>query len=121
MKLDPWLDAQALAQRLAQPHARLIVLIGALDWCQKCRDHLPVFERRAANAPANESHVWLDVEEHTAFLGLFVPEDLPLQLVYESGRLMQALVLRADGAHTALALTDPGIHTRLCTADWAGA
>lgn len=121
MKFDPWNDAQVLAQRLAKPDARLVVVIGALAWCKKCRDHLPIFEQQAASAPEFESHVWLDVEEHTAFLGPFVPDDLPLQLTYESSRLTQAVVLRADGTHVELAMTDPGIHARLCMADWAGA
>lgn len=120
MKLDPWDDAQALAERLTQPHAKLTVVIGALAWCQKCRDYLPIFEQRAAQAPANESHVWLDLEEHTAFLGGFIPDDLPLQLTYESGQLTGALVLRSSGEHEAQNITDPGIHTRLCINDWAG-
>jgi thiol-disulfide isomerase/thioredoxin len=119
MKLDPWDDAQTLAERLAKPNAKLVVAVGALAWCQKCRDYLPIFEQQAASAPAHESHVWLDVEEHSSFLGKFVPEDLPFQLIYESGQMTQAIVLRASGEHEFQDMPDPGIHTRLCANDWA--
>ena len=119
MKLDPWDDAQSLAQRLAQPGAQLVVVIAALAWCQKCRDYLPIFEAQAANAPAHHSHVWLDLEEHASFLGGFVPEDLPLQLTYQSGQLMEALVLRSSGEHEPQEVAEPGIYGRLCADDWA--
>lgn len=123
MKLDPWDDAKTLALRLAQPGSKLVVVIGALAWCQKCRDYLAAFEAGAADAPANESHVWLDLEEHNAFIGSFVPDDLPLQLVYEEGRLVSCTAMRMDDGHLPLRLAelqDPGIHARLCETDWAG-
>ncbi len=119
MRLDPWDDAQTLAQRLAEPHARLIVLIGALAWCQKCRDYLPIFEQQAASAPEHHSHVWLDLEEHTAFLGGFVPDDLPLQLTYESGQLTKVAALSVNDGLELQNITDPGIYARLCIKDWA--
>ena len=119
MKLDPWLDAKTLAQRLSEPNSTLVVVIGALAWCQKCRDYLPIFEAQAANAPEHHSHVWLDLEEHTAFLGPFVPDDLPLQLTYESSQLAHALVLRTSGEHALQHMRDPGIYARLCVHDWA--
>lgn len=119
MRLDPWEDAQTLALRLAEPEAQLIVVIAALAWCQKCRDYLPIFEQEAASAPEHHCHVWLDLEEHTAFLGGFVPDDLPLQLIYQSGQLIHAVVLRANGEHEAQDITDPGIHAKLCVKNWA--
>lgn len=119
MKFDPWNDAKTLAQRLAQPEARLVVVVAALTWCQKCRDYLPTFEHQAANAPDIESHVWLDIEEHGTFLGSFVPDDLPLQLTYESGQLKQVCVLRTSGDHEPQDIDEPGIYARLCTQDWA--
>lgn len=102
MKLDPWTDAQRLAERLSQSGARLVVVLGAQAWCRKCRDYYPQFEADAAQAPASESHVWLDLEEHVEFIGAFIPDDLPLRLRYEQGQL-----------------PDPGIHARLCLVDWA--
>ncbi len=119
MKLDPWDDAQILAQRLAQPNARLVVVVGALAWCQKCRDYLPIFEEQAATAPDNESRVWLDLEEHSTFLGSFVPDDLPLQLTYEAGQLIQSWVLSTSGTHEPQEIVEPGIYARLCEQDWA--
>ena len=122
MKLDPWLDAQRLAERLGQPGARLVVVLGAPAWCQKCRDYYPEFEARAAQAPAHESHVWLDLEEHLEFIGRFIPDDLPLRLVYEEGRLQAATVVGPDGQHEPVPpsqLHEPGIHARLCRVDWA--
>lgn len=122
MKLDPWIDAQRLAERLGQPGARLVVVLGAQAWCQKCRDYYPEFEASAAQAPANESHVWLDLEEHSVFVDPFVPEDLPLQLIYEAGQLLTASVIGFDGQHASMALNrlpDPGVHARLCKVDWA--
>ena len=119
MKLDPWDDAQLLAQRLAQPGARLVVVIGAMAWCQKCRDYLPIFEQQAASAPASESHVWLDLEEHSAFLGTFVPDDLPLELTYESGHIVQARVCNGQDTDQLHAPVETGIYALLCADNWA--
>lgn len=119
MKLDPWDDAKRLAQRLAQPGARLTLVIGAMAWCQKCRDYRPTFEQQAASAPPHESHVWLDLEEHSAFLGSFVPDDLPLELIYESGQLVQAQVRNAQNSDHPHPPVQSNIYARLCADDWA--
>lgn len=119
MKLDPWDDAQLLAQRLAQPDARLVVVIGAMAWCQKCRDYWPIFEQQAASAPASESHVWLDLEEHSAFLGTFVPDDLPLELTYASGHIVQARVCNGHNTDQPHGPVDTDIYALLCADNWA--
>ncbi|AVS72808.1 hypothetical protein [Paracidovorax cattleyae] len=86
MRLDPWDDAARIAERLALPGAKLIVLVGAAGWCEKCRQALPAFDARARVAPPNETHVWMDLEEHAGLLGAWIPETLPVELVYENGR-----------------------------------
>lgn len=122
MRFDPWEDARTLAERLAEPGTRLVVVIGALAWCHKCRDALPAFEARAASAPGHECHVWLDMEEHADLIGPWLPDDLPMQLVYQGGHLQSIGVLTLQGRELALAATplpDPGIAARLCRVDWA--
>ncbi len=96
LALDPWTDAQALAQRLRVPGAELLVALGAEAWCDKCKTLRPLFEQLcAAQAPAQVTWLWLDLEEHAEFLGDFVPEDLPLLLRWRAGQLIQAAVLEA--------------------------
>ncbi len=92
--LDPWTDAQALAQRLRAPGSELLVALGAEAWCDKCKTLRPLFEQLcSAQAPAQVTWLWLDLEEHAEFLGDFVPEDLPLLLRWRAGQLVQAAVL----------------------------
>jgi thioredoxin-like negative regulator of GroEL len=87
--LDPWLDAQVIAQRLAQPEAELVVVIGAQGWCEKCRRLRPAFDRLAANRQGlRDVWLWLDLEEHAEFLGGYIPDDLPLLLQFRAGRLV---------------------------------
>lgn len=119
MKLDPWADAQVLAQRISQPGAALIAVIGAQSWCQKCRDIYPQFEAAAGQAASHETYVWLDLEQHAEFLGGFVPDDLPLALRYEESRLQRAELLRLNGKPLPMNVVDPGVHGRLCLDDWA--
>jgi hypothetical protein len=123
MRFDPWEDARTLAERLASPGARLVVVIGALAWCRKCRDILSAFEARAAEVP-DECHVWLDLEEHAELIGAWTPHDLPLQLVYQDGRLQSSGLLTLQGpgldlVATACEMPDPGVAVRLCRVDWA--
>jgi thioredoxin-like negative regulator of GroEL len=88
--LDPWLDAQAIAQRLAQPDAELVVVIGAQGWCEKCRRLRPAFDRLAANRQGlRDVWLWLDLEEHADFFGGYIPDDLPLLLQFRAGRLLE--------------------------------
>ncbi|MFI8614543.1 hypothetical protein ACIGHN_03455 [Acidovorax sp. NPDC077693] len=119
MKLDPWSNAQILAQRLAQPEAKLVLVIGALAWCQKCREYLPIFEDEALHASPNQSYVWLDVEEHAAFLGLYIPHDLPLRLEYQAGQLSVSRVAGIDINSTDNNIPAEQIYKRLTADDWA--
>lgn len=118
MKLDPWDDAQMISKCLALPDAQLIVVIGSLTWCQKCRDYLPIFDNQAALAPANQIYVWLDIDEHKVFLGDFMPDDLPLQLTYKAGQFIKAVIICTSGYKRQI-INDPEIYTRLCINDWA--
>ncbi|WP_269632143.1 thioredoxin family protein [Pelomonas sp. BJYL3] len=94
--LDPWNDAQAIAQRLGQPGAELLVALGAEGWCIKCQSLRPRFEELCATQePPQVTWLWLDLEDHAEFLGDFVPEDLPLLLRWRQGRLQQVAVLEA--------------------------
>lgn len=91
---DPWSDAQALAQHLQRPDAELLAVIGAEAWCEKCRRLKPAFEALCASAmPDQAAWMWLDLEDHSDFLGGFIPPDLPLLLRWRAGVCVQAAVL----------------------------
>jgi hypothetical protein len=126
--LDPWTDARELAQRLSSPTARLIVVLGADGWCEKCRTFRPIFDTRAQEAAPEETWLWLDMEEHAEFIGPYLPPDLPLLLLYEGARLARLRVLepKVEALEGSLAgeaeppdLVDPGILERLVRNDWA--
>ncbi|MDM5181404.1 thioredoxin family protein [Massilia sp. DJPM01] len=129
-RFDPWTDAAVIAARLSVPTSRLVLIIGAENWCQSCRTLRPVFESLAAHqANLKDIWLWLDLEEHAEFVDDFIPEDLPLLLSY-SGRDLTHAVIVSD--LTVAALEDllsqseridqtipPNIRTRLMTVDWA--
>lgn len=127
--LDPWHDAAAIAARLAAPAARLVVLIGAESWCERCRTLKPAFESAALQAGQDETWIWLDLEDHADFLDGFMPDDLPILVRYDGPVLSGAMVGRAV---TAAAFTNaqvwpahqapaglPDLRGRLMAADWA--
>lgn len=126
--LDPWDDAQAIATRLQRADVRLVILIGAEAWCEKCRILRPMFEQRANCAPATEVWMWLDLEEHTEFIGDYLPHDLPLLIQYRGPTLLGLTALGTDEAQLDQALAEPGltpeaphppIRDRLLREDWA--
>jgi len=92
--LDPWDDAASISARLESPATRLIVVIGAEAWCEKCRTLRPAFDALARRAKASDLHLWLDLEEHAEFIGDYVPDDLPELLIYQGGRLRGQTVVR---------------------------
>ncbi|WP_321950775.1 thioredoxin family protein [Paraburkholderia bannensis] len=96
--LDPWLDAAAIAGSLKTPSSRLIVLLGAQSWCMKCRELRPLFEAAAHEVP-QDAWLWLDLEEHAEFIGDFLPEDMPLLLVYRAGALVHAVIASQAELH----------------------
>lgn len=127
--LDPWDDAATIARRLEEG-GRLIIVIGAEEWCTSCRALKPVFQS-VANDETNDRDVplWLDLEEHAEFLGGFVPPSLPFLLVYQRGVLTHGLVVQ-DLSHTGIAgelsgsrsveYEDlPDLDRRFRTADWS--
>lgn len=127
--LDPWHDAAAIAARLAAPAARLVVLIGAESWCERCRTLKPAFESAALQAGQDETWIWLDLEDHADFLDGFMPDDLPILVRYDGPVLSGAMVGRAVTpaaftnaqvwpAHQTLAGL-PDLRARLMAADWA--
>ena len=92
--LDPWEDAQHIAQVLRKGGAELLVAIGAEAWCEKCVELRPLVEAlHQQHAQPNGVCLWLDLEDHAEFIGDFVPEDLPLLLRWRGGQLIQASVL----------------------------
>lgn len=131
--LDPWDDAARIAARLASPTNRLIVVIGAEAWCDKCREFKPHFDAVAANAPAHDLMLWLDLEDHQEFLGDYIPEDLPELLMYRQDTLLlrsavpgmsqaafkQALKAEPKQAAFVPRNEDPGIAKRLLEPNWA--
>lgn len=124
--LDPWLDAATIAASLQQRSASLVVLLGAESWCAKCRELRPVFEAAAANATAG-AWLWLDLEEHAEFIGDFVPDDMPLLLVYFEGKLLHSaiasqseldVVLHGRGEATVMHSAPPELLERLLDENW---
>ncbi|MCE3604648.1 thioredoxin [Massilia sp. P8910] len=133
--LDPWNDASLLAQRLSTPHARLHVLIGAEAWCATCRHVRPQYDALAAQASVDEIWLWLDLEDHSEFIGDYLPDTLPMLIAYHGTNLLGCVpvegkagslgdlihrirsqgVLR-DPSHDAA--PDPGIRARLLVQDW---
>ena len=86
--LDPWNDAGLIAQRLNQQSAALFVIVGAEQWCEKCRDLRPHFDAFLANADSQATWLWLDLEEHAEFVGDFMPESLPMLIAYKGNQLV---------------------------------
>jgi hypothetical protein len=117
-----------LAHRLRQPDARLILVLGAEAWCEKCRQFRPLFEARATQAAPHETWLWLDLEEHAEFLGDYLPQNLPQLLVYEGGRIIRHQTIEpTDGSLEAALyadlfqenLIDPGLNRQFMRDDWA--
>lgn len=127
MELDPYRHAKQIADRLHQPGASLIVVLGAEAWCQRCREARHHFARQSRElAQASFTSLWLDLEDHAEFLGGFVPEDLPWVLAYRDGRLRASFAWNAGTELDRLeAGTDmgsqpgPDIWSALRAADWA--
>jgi len=84
---DLWLDAAQLAERLSMADSRLVAVIGAESWCQKCRQIRPRFDAAAQLARPNETWLWLDLEDHAEFIGTHIPDNLPMLLCYEQSKL----------------------------------
>lgn len=128
--LDPWDDADVLAQRLQYPDALLFVLIGAEQWCARCRDMRPHFDALVADAKRDETWLRFDLEEHAEFLGGYLPDDLPVLVAYRGKELVNCAVLESHAAllqavawsrsASGLDQPDPGIRARLLMQDWAG-
>lgn len=92
-RLDPWVDAQLIAQRLCQSGAELLVVIGAEIWCGKCQRLRPAFEQLSARLPGHVMPMWLDLEGHAELLDGFIPPELPLLLRWRQGVCVQAAVI----------------------------
>lgn len=128
--LDPWSDAAVIAERLSHHNARFVCVIGAEAWCETCRQFRPAFDASAVEGYDDMNvWLWLDLEEHAEFLGEFIPESLPLLIVYHGDRLTHALVpsdLTSSGLVHVLRQkslleypTVPDMRARLATVDWA--
>lgn len=126
--LDPWTDAQRIAERLRRPRAKLVVVIGAEAWCERCRQFRPMFERWSSQAAESETWLWLDLEEHAEFLQGYLPDDLPQLLVYEAAQLICQRTVPTSEANlddllspplASKPFADPGILASLTRSDWA--
>ena len=96
--LDPWDDADTLAQRLQCRDALLLILIGAEQWCARCRDMRPHFDDLLAKAEHDETWLRFDLEEHAEFLGNYLPDDLPVLVAYRGEELVSCAVLESRTA-----------------------
>ena len=131
--LDPWNDAGLIAQRLNQPGADLFVIVGAEQWCEKCRNLRPHFDAYMAQADSQATWLWLDLEDHTEFIGDFMPESLPMLIAYRGNQLINCQVLEVSpivfdeavaqcqypSSGSAVPTQEPGIRARLLQQDWA--
>lgn len=129
--LDPWRDARDIAALLSSEDALLVVLLGAEQWCARCRAIRPLFDELAGRRRANEVWLWLDMEDHADFIGDEFPDNLPTLMAYRGSRIVMshilateavsidAMVEAARSAPPPAGLSDPGIRTRLLVADWA--
>lgn len=135
-KLDPWDDASLIAERLGEPNALLFILVGAEKWCVKCRDLRPQFDSLAEESLQDEIWLWLDLEDHSEFIGDYSPDSLPVLLAYRGDALIgceliaetsQSLDKRIGLIRATLpgqgsvreATRDPGIRSRLLMENWA--
>lgn len=129
-RLDPWSDAAEIACRLALPSARLVLMLGAEEWCEKCRMFRPVFDAVAKQrASQNEIWLWFDLEEHAEFLSDYIPEGLPLLVSYKGAQLTHAVVAAHVSAPALEKLLTqprsiehddlPDFRGRLMSSDWA--
>jgi len=129
-QFDPWDDAFALAHHVSQPGVRLAIVVGASQWCMKCSVIKPAFDewlQRQENP--STTFLWLDLDEHSEFLGRFVPEDLPWLISYQNGKVVhQGLFPESPDkwgevhllqSSSSIESEDPGIWQRLVEADWA--
>lgn len=125
---DPWADARLIAERQELPGARLLIFLGAEAWCEKCRILRPQIEAQAASAAANDTWVWLDLEDHAEFLGNYIPEDVPQLITYEGSVMTTCQTLGTIPSeiseavlgpqNIAAKLADPGIRANLLREDW---
>ena len=135
-QLDPWDDASLLAERLGEANALLFILVGAEKWCIKCRDLRPQFDSLAAQAKQDEVWLWLDLEDHSEFIGDYAPDSLPVLLSYRGTELLACELIAdtpeslderisliretLDDKNAARGATpDPGIRSRLLMENWA--
>lgn len=133
--LDPWDDASILAQRLRCTNARIYILIGATQWCTRCREVRVQFNLYADRPLLDETWLWLDLVEHGEFIGDYQPENLPMLVVYQGAQLLACLEIETAGHAFEAKIdrlrtpgpsdemhcpaTDPGIRERLLVQDWA--
>ena len=85
--LDPWDDAQRIADRLRLPDGTLHVFIGMESSCIKCAILRQVWNEYVTALPADDNQVWmwLDTDEHGEFLGDYIPNDPPVYIRYKNG------------------------------------
>lgn len=136
IQLDPWDDASLLAERLGAANELLFILLGAEKWCAKCRDLRPQFDSLAAGAKQGEVWLWLDLEDHSEFIGDYSPDSLPVLFSYRGTELLaceliadtsQSLDERIslirktlhDQSSVRAGSKDPGIRSRLLMENWA--
>jgi thiol:disulfide interchange protein len=128
--LDTWTDAANIATTLSRASSKLVIAVGAENWCEKCRTFRIVLEAVAhQNTWENTVWLWLDLDEHAEFLSDFIPENLPLLVIYKGERLTHSAYPGNSTAQslaaflaepTHLEQTDlPDIRARLISSNWA--
>ncbi len=93
---DPWLDAAQIAARWRQADSRIVLALGA-QWCDACRQNLPLFQALASTNPRAQ-WLWLDLEAHHEFVAECYPPDLPWLMLYQEQDLLWQGSWRSLGA-----------------------
>lgn len=72
-------DTPDLHTRLSTPESLLVACLCA-DWCGTCREYQPKFAELSARFPQC-AFVWIDIEEHSEFVGDEDIENFPTLLI----------------------------------------
>ena len=86
--LNLWDNAEYICTVLKNPLSKLIIIIGASEWCNKCAIVEREFHSISKNFPKETIALWLDVEDHSSFTNNYSPENLPEIFIYKNKKLV---------------------------------
>ncbi len=86
-EINLWDHAEYISRTLKNKKSTLIILIGAEKWCQKCSLLKNEFNLIFSSLKDNIIPLWLDLEDHSSFIGNYVPYNIPEIFIYRNGNL----------------------------------